>query len=52
MSLIFIQNITVGTKLIQDWKVRDQIVTIKRLETKLKYSVNDRNQILVYSFLF
>ena len=52
MSLIFIQNITVGTKLIQDWKVMDQIDTIKRLETKLKYSVNDRYQILVYSFLF
>ena len=50
MSLIFIQNITVGTKLIQDWKVMDQIDTIKRLETKLKYDVNNSDQILSLFF--
>ena len=45
MSSIFIQDITVKTKLTQNWKVRDQIDTIERLETKLKYGVKDRDQI-------
>ena len=38
MSAIFIQDIMVGTKLIRHWKVRNQIDTIEKLETKLKYS--------------
>ena len=50
MSLIFIQNIIVWTKLIQDCKVRDQIDTIKRLGTKLKYDVNNSDQILSLFF--
>ena len=33
------------TKLTQHRKVRDQINTIERLETKLKYGVKDRDQI-------
>ena len=45
MSGIFIQNITIETKLIRHWKVRDQIDTIKSLETKLKYGVKDKDQI-------
>ena len=45
MSSIFIQDIIVGTKLTWDWKVRDQIDTIEKLGTKLKYGVNDRDQI-------
>ena len=42
---ISIQEITVMTKLTWHWKVRDQIDTIERLRTKLKYSVKNRNQI-------
>ena len=45
MSTIFIQNITIKTKLTRHLNGMDQIVTIKRLETKLKYSVKDKNQI-------
>ena len=45
MSVISIQKITVKTKLTQHKKVRDQINTIERLETKLKYGVKDRDQI-------
>ena len=41
--VIFIQKITVETKLTQYRKVRDHIDTIERLETKLKYGVKDRN---------
>jgi len=35
----------VRTKLTQYRKVRDQIDTIERLRTKLKYGVKDRDQI-------
>ena len=45
MSSIFIQDITIGTKLTWHWKVRDQIDTIERLKTKLKYIVKNKNQI-------
>ena len=45
MSSIFIQDITVETNLTWDWKVRDQIDTIEKLETKLKYGVKDIDQI-------
>ena len=45
MSTISIQEITVKTKLTQYQKVRDQIDTIERLNTKLKYDVNNRGQI-------
>ena len=45
MSLIFIQDIKVGTKLTWDWKVRDQIDTIEMLRTKLKYGIKDKDQI-------
>ena len=45
MSTIFIQNITVKTKLTRHLNGMDQIVTIKMLGTKLKYNVKDRNQI-------
>ena len=44
MSLIFIQDIIVGTKLTRDWKVKDQIDTIETFWTKLKYGVKDRDQ--------
>ena len=47
MLVISIQEITVMTKLTWHWKVRDQIDTIERLGTKLKYGVKDRNQILI-----
>jgi len=40
---IYIQKITIETKLIQYQKVRDHIDTIERLETKLKYGIKDRN---------
>ena len=40
-----IQEITAKTKFTRHWKVRNQIDTIKRLMTKLKNSVKDRNQI-------
>ena len=33
------------TKLIWHWKVRDQINTIEKLGTKLKYGIKDRVQI-------
>ena len=33
------------TKSIWHWKVMDQIDTIEKLETKLKYCVNDEDQI-------
>ena len=42
---IFIQEVMAVTKLIWHRKVRDQIDTIERLETKLKYIVNDKDQI-------
>ena len=42
---IFIQDITMGTKLTRHWNIRDQIDTIKRLRTKLKYVVKSRDQI-------
>ena len=45
MSAIFIQEITVKTKLTWYWKVKDQIDIIERLWTKLKYDINDRNQL-------
>ena len=45
MSAIFIQKVTVRTKLTQYRKVRDQINTIEMLETKLKYGVKHRDQI-------
>ena len=47
----FIQEITIVTKLIWHWKVKDQIDTIKMLETKLKYNVNDRDQICNLHFI-
>ena len=40
-----IQEIMVGTKLTWYWMIRDQINTIKRLGTKLKYNVKNKNQI-------
>ena len=52
MSSIFIQDITVKTKLTQNWKVRDQIDTIERLETKLKYGVKNRDQLAIYPSLY
>ena len=39
ISSILIQKITVRTKLIGYWKVKDQIDTIERLGIKLKYGV-------------
>ena len=45
MSTIFIQNITIKTKLTQHLNGMDQIVIIKRLWTKLKYGVKDKDQI-------
>ena len=42
---ISIQEITAWTKLTQHWKFRDQINTIERFMTKLKYIVKDKNQI-------
>ena len=51
MSTIFIQEITVGTKLTQYQKVRDQIDTTERIETKLKYSVKDKDQICSLPFI-
>ena len=44
-SIIFIQEITAETKLIQYWKVGNQNDTIKKLGTKLKYDIKDRDQI-------
>ena len=44
-SEICIQKIMVETKLTWYWKVRDQIHTIERLWTKLKYGVKDRDHI-------
>ena len=52
MSDFSIQEITAGTKLTCHWKVRDQIDTIERLETKLKYDVNDKDQICSLPKLF
>ena len=40
-----IQEITIGTKLTWHWKIRDQTDTIKKLGTKLKYSLKDMDQI-------
>ena len=45
MSDFSIQEITTRTKLTRHSKVRDQIDTIERLETKLKYNVKDGDQI-------
>ena len=50
MSSIFIQKITIRTKLTRYWKVRDQIDTIQRLRTKLKYALKNRDQICSLSF--
>ena len=50
MLAIFIQEIMEGTKLTQHWEVRDQIDTIERLGTKLKYSVKDRTKFVIYPF--
>ena len=33
------------TKLTRHWKVRDQIDIVERLQTKLKYGINDKDQI-------
>ena len=44
-SIIFIKEIMIVIKLIRHLKVIDTIDTIERLRTKLKYDVNDRNQI-------
>ena len=44
-SVIFIQEITVRTKLIWYQKDNDQIDAIEMLWIKLKYGVKDRNQI-------
>ena len=41
MSVIFIQEITIWTKLTRYWKVKDQIDTIKMLGKKLKYGVKN-----------
>ena len=45
MSTILIQEITVKTKLTQYQKDRDQIDTIERLNVKLKYNINNKDQI-------
>ena len=45
MSDFSIQEITAETKLTQHLKVMDQINTIERLKTKLKYNVKNRDQI-------
>ena len=45
MLLIFIQDIMIETKLTRHWKVRDQIDTIERLRTKLKYDIKNKNEI-------
>ena len=51
MSSIFIQDITTETKLTRHLKLRDQIDTIERLKTKLKYVVKKGFfQIKTYSF--
>ena len=52
MSSIFIQDIMTWTKLTRCQKVRDQINTIKRLKTKLKYGVKNRDQISSLPFFF
>ena len=38
-----VQRITAETKLTYHWEVMDQIDTIEKLETKLRYSVKDRD---------
>ena len=65
MSDFSIQKIIAWTKLIWHWKVRDQINTIEKLETKLiydmisfqkkkkknlKYDIKDRDQICSLSY--
>ena len=42
---IFIQEIAIRTKLIWHWKVMDQIDTIERIKTILKYDVKYKDQI-------
>ena len=42
-SLISIKEIMIWTKLIWYWKIRNQINTIEKVWTKLKYSIKDRD---------
>ena len=41
-----------GDQLTQYWKIKDQIDTIKNLNTKLTYCVKDRDQICNIHFYF
>ena len=45
MSIFDTSNFSIQEIMTRHWKVRDQIDTIERLGTKLKYSVKDREQI-------
>ena len=46
-----IQEIITETKLTRHWKVRNQINTIKMLGTKLKYDIQDGDQICSLPFI-
>ena len=44
-QIFYPKGITKGIKLIQHWKIMDQIDTIERIGTKLTYSVKDKVQL-------
>ena len=51
-SKIFIKKIAVETKLTEHSNIRDQIDSIERLWTKLKYGIKNNDETVVYLSLF